>query len=101
MGSKIVAAVMGLGLFACEERIVQPIVVALNPAGAAGMPATSGSSCTTAVVPECKGRCCPTDDMCYPLGNPSPHSGAECLAQRENTDQPRWQFRQTMSVSLG
>jgi hypothetical protein len=102
MGTKIVAVVVGMtfaSVVACEERVVQPVVVALNPAGAAGMPATSGSSCSTA-PPECKGRCCPTNDLCYPLGNPSPHSGAECLAQRDNTDMPRWQFRQTMSVSL-
>ena len=44
MGTKIVAVVVGMtfaSVVACEERVVQPVVVALNPAGAAGMPSTT------------------------------------------------------------
>jgi hypothetical protein len=101
---KYVSVVIGIAfgaLLACEERVVQPVVVALNPSGMATAPATSGSACGPTVTPKCEGQCCPTAAACYPFGNPSPYSAAECLAERDNTDQPHWQFRQTMSVSTG
>jgi hypothetical protein len=40
----------------------------------------------------CVGECCPTDTICYPGGDPSA-PGAECLASRDNRNQPRVQFR--------
>jgi hypothetical protein len=88
-------------LVACEERIVQPMIVALKHPG-------TGGDCTTGVAPptltvpppECAGHCCPTAKECYPFDNPSMYSGAECLAMRDNTDQSHWQLRQTLSVSV-
>jgi hypothetical protein len=51
-------------------------------------------------VPQCIGKCCPKAPECYPGGkNPGAYSGAECLARRDNTGQPRRQYRQTISVS--
>jgi hypothetical protein len=85
-------------LLSCEERIFQPVVVSLQEEDAGHEP-NGAASCRTVPPPICEGRCCPTAAECYPFANPSPYSGAECLAQRDNTEQDRWQFRQTLSVS--
>ncbi len=88
-------------LAACEEKIYPPPIVSLLPqASATGAPCTSASVARTVPPPRCEGKCCPTAQECYgPFGNPGMHSGAECLAKRENTNQQRWQFRQTFSIS--
>ena len=86
----------------CEEKIYPTPIVSLLTQGAAGAaPCASAGAPVTRTVPPpvCQGRCCPKDPGCYALGNPSMHSGAECLAMRDNTNQPRWQLRQTFSVS--
>jgi hypothetical protein len=82
----------------CNEKLTEPPIVALHhdPVGSGG-----GASDAGHVVPppECVGKCCPAAPECYPENNPSSYSGAECLAQRDNTNEKHWQFRQTLSVS--
>ena len=86
---------------ACEERIVQPAILALQQPGTGGECTTGAPPATFTVPPaQCEGRCCPKAPGCYPFSNPSPYSGAECLAQRDNTTETRWQLRQTLSVSI-
>lgn len=81
---------------ACDDRIEQPKVVQLKH----DEPAVAGDAGHTIPAPECSAACCPKAAECYfERRNPSEHSGAECMAQRDNTDQPHWQFRQTQSIS--
>jgi hypothetical protein len=93
------AAGLVLGIVGCEQRIVQPAIVALAKPGTGGECTTGGATVPPA---RCEGICCPaaTSVECYPAGNPSEHSGAECLAVRDNTAQQHWQLRQTLSRSI-
>jgi hypothetical protein len=84
---------------ACDASL-QPMPVEQRNGGTSDpCPESSGSAPHVVPAPSCEGKCCPSKPECYPQGNPSPYSGAECLAMRDNTAKPRWQFRQTLSVS--
>lgn len=97
-----ITALLGvLATGACNDNIEQPKIVQLKhdetgPVGDGGH-----------VVPEpmCSNEsCCPKAaeaPECYPGGkNPSDYSGAECLAQRDNTGAQHRQLRQTQSISV-
>jgi hypothetical protein len=95
-----IAILLGaLAAVACDDRIEQPKVVQLKH----DERGVTGDAGHTIPPPECSAACCPKvadAPECYFEGmNPSRHSGAECLAQRDNTDKPHWQFRQTQSIS--
>jgi hypothetical protein len=83
----------------CDDDITPPKVVQLRHDD------TSLREGGVHVVPppKCTGKCCPDPAEgaeCYPGGkNPSDYSGAECLAQRDNTGADHWQLRQTQSIS--
>jgi len=66
-------------------------------------PSEPGGGCGggggVSLVPQCQGKCCPAAAECYPRGNPSESSGAECLAMIDNTGQARRTYRQTLSIS--
>lgn len=82
-------------LVACDDKITEPrLALPTIEAGADG-----DAAAPPHVVPpaECVGACCPTDPACY--GTPAGYSGAECLAQFDNTSETRWQLRQTWSQS--
>jgi hypothetical protein len=97
----VIGACASLLAMACEERIIQPVIITLKQPRTDGGCTTGAPSAAPTVPPsKCEGRCCPTFPACYPSGNPSLYSGAECLAARDNTNESRWQLRQTMSVSL-
>jgi hypothetical protein len=82
----------------CSEKLTQPPIVALrHDEASSGDPSPDAGHVVP--KPECIGYCCPHESECYPPATPDPHSGPECLAQRENTGQKHWQFRQTLSVS--
>lgn len=88
----------------CEDKIDEPKLKKIGANASGGSPGSGGSGGSEAgpsehqVPPqECTFECCPTDPSCYAAMNPGP--GAECLTQRDNTGQSRWQLRQTMSIS--
>lgn len=100
MAKRIAALGLALAVGAgCDDRIVQPAVVQFLH----DKPVVAGDGGHVVPSPECTGRCCPdpkTAPECYLNGkNPSDYSGAECLAQRDNTGADHWQLRQTMSIS--
>ena len=90
-----------LAFTGCEGGVSQPPLETAGAGGASVNPQveTGGAMGAALGQARCQGACCPTAAECFPLGNPSAHSGAECLAQRDNTGQKHWQFRQTLSVS--
>jgi hypothetical protein len=95
----VVSGVVLMSFVGCNEKLTEPPIVALHhdEIGSGG----SGDSDAGHIVPpaKCEGKCCPKASECFPAGNPSAYSGAECLAERDNTKEKRWQFRQTLSVS--
>lgn len=101
MKTRLVPAIViaTCGALGCDEKIYPTPIVSLLPEGASAAPCASASApiLRTVPPPSCEGRCCPTAMECYPLGNM--HSGAECLARRDNATETRWQFRQTFSIS--
>jgi hypothetical protein len=80
---------------ACDSSLQPEPVVQQGPARSAI--ACDGGKAP--LVPKCEGKCCPKAAECYPKGNPSAYSGAECLAMQDNTGLGRRQYRQTMSIS--
>jgi hypothetical protein len=94
--SGIALSLFALTGVACDEDIEQPKVVQLKH----DETGVTGDAGHTIPAPECSAACCPKAAECYLEGkNPSAQSGAECMAQRDNTGKPHWQFRQTQSIS--
>jgi hypothetical protein len=90
----------GVVVGACDGRVApSPVVALVHDEAGAPAPADAGRLPLVVPPPKCEGRCCPTAPECFPQQNPSAYSGAECLAERDNTGQKLWQFRQTLSVS--
>lgn len=80
----------------CNDRITHP---RLYPHGHGGEGGGGGDAQVVHVVPPpvCNGDCCPTNPACSTT--PTTYSGPECLAQFDNTNENRWQLRQTQSIS--